>query len=407
MKARRLSALVRPWGAGWQLWSRGRKAPAWTLAQEGELTALKIPADVFCAVPARFALAFPFWLEATEESVVREMALLEVEMRGLASGDRLRSDVEIHLLRAEEGKTLVRAVVYPADWPAHLPSLHGAGFGASPALAVLGDDTVHLWREGDDLVAAVMWRGVLVGWDTTDANDDEGMIASWLNCLRLQLREELGITESLRLRDWTGIFAETPGGFRSDRGFTENDRAQGAIPVLPGSEPWLPFDLRQAARVRRERMALARAAGGALAALAVLALAVGFALAGLHWKERQADQEIARLENAIAPIRHAALRWSRIESAVDERFFPLEMLHVVVASLPSTGVRLTMFEMSPEKILVEGEAGNVGAATEFFQKLRQNPEAGGVEWEMPSPALQANNTARFIINGARGEGGHE
>jgi hypothetical protein len=53
-------------------------------------------------------------------------------------------------------------------------------------------------------------------------------------------------------------------------------------------------------------------------------------------------------------------------------------------------------------VLVEGEASQVSAAAEYFQKI-QDGEAGstGVRWDMPPPSLQANNTAKFVINGTR------
>ena len=86
---------------------------------------------------------------------------------------------------------------------------------------------------------------------------------------------------------------------------------------------------------------------------------------------------------------------------MDQHLYPLETLHTVVNSMGPAGARLTVFEMSPDKILVEGEAANVSVATELFKALQGSHEAADITWEMPPPALQANSTARFIINGVR------
>ncbi|MFZ4681531.1 MAG: PilN domain-containing protein [Terrimicrobiaceae bacterium] len=393
------SALVRPWGDKWQLWSRNRKSPAWMLARTGEWNDLKIPPDAIYAIPARLTVAYAFYVEAIEESVVREMALLEVEMRGLAPGDRLNTDASIRILSADEKRTLVLAVIYPGEWPAELAAVNAAAFEASPALAVLGDNTLHLWREGNDLVAAVTWKGQLVSWETAPWGDDPRDITSWLRCLVLQLRGDLGITEPLVLKEWTPVFSQTPEGFVRDRGLGEKDLTEGASPALTDPGSWLPQSLRASARQRQERAVLVKSLLALAAVLFVIASGTILAFANLRWQERKIDAEIARLEPEIAPIREAAKRWNRIEAAVDERFFPLEMLNLIVTSLPPAGVRLTVFEMSPQKILVEGEAGNVGTATEFFNRLQQNAGSGGLNWEMPYPSLQANNTARFVING--------
>lgn len=393
------SNLVRLWGEKWQLWSKDRKSASWTLSRTGEWNELKVPPDTVCAIPARLTVAYPFYVEAVEESVVREMALLEVEMRGLAPGERLNTDARIRILSADEKRTLVLAVIYPGEWPAELAAVNGTAFEASPVLAVLGDNTLHLWREGDDLVAAVTWKGQLVCWETAPWGDDPRDITSWLRCLVLQLRGDLGMAEPLVLKEWTPVFSETPEGFVRDRGLGEKDRSEGASPALTEPASWLPQTLRAAARQRSERAVLVKSLLALAAVLFVIAAGTIVAFANLRWQERRIDAEIARLEPEIGPIREAAKRWNRIEAAVDERFFPLEMLNLIVTSLPPAGVRLTVFEMSPQKVLVEGEAGNVGAATEFFKTLQQNAGSGGLDWEMPYPSLQANNTARFVING--------
>lgn len=407
MKKRSLQVVVRPWGSEWQLWRRSTREAVWQLAYSGPLSALPIPKDAICALPARLAIAHPFFVEAVEEAVAREMALLEMEMSGLTQREKLARDVEVRLLRREGNKTLVLGIVYPPEWPVELLALEGAALEASPLLAVLSDNAVHLWRENADLVAAVAWGGHVVYWETMHWTEDQSEIKAWLHCVVLQLRQELGIQEVLALKEWVPIFQEVPEDFVRDRSFNESDHLEGAIPTALVQSTWLPGHLQAIALTQRRRATTLKLAGAALAVILFVAAGVSYAFADLHWREQQADAEMARLQEETIPIRRAAERWRHVEAAVDGRFYPVEMLHVVVASLPPRNVRLTVFEMSPEKILVEGEAGNVGAATEFFNRLQESPEASDLSWEMPSPSLQADNTARFVVSGQRREAAGE
>lgn len=402
MKGRVFSSIFRSWGGQWQLWSRRSKSTSWQLNREADLLTLGIPSDALCAVPARQAVAHPFYVATTEKETAKSMALLEVEMLGLVFGERLQKDVSLRLLHVEEGRTLVLAVIYPPEWVPSVDSM-GSAFEASPCLAVLGDDALHLWREEDDLVAAVVWRSDLVYWETIPWTLDEDEVHAWLRCVLRQLREDLGLDGALALREWVAIFRETPPEFSRSQTLNDDDRRHGPVPDVRNVGSWLPDSLKSVLARRRQRAALLKFAAGLVVFLTVTTVGGFLAFSSLEARISAADAEIEALEVETAPIRRSADRWRQIEAAVDERFYPLEVLRVVVGGLPPGDVRLTIFEMSPEKILIEGEAAKLSAASAYFDRLQQ--ESPDLLWEMPSPSLQSDNRARFIISGSRGEFG--
>lgn len=397
-------AVVRPWNEEWQLWKRARAAGGWSCLSATSLAAVPSTALAICAVPARLVLSACFWVEATEPEIVQEMAGLEIEVRGIAGRDRTSSDATIRILFREETRTLVQAVVFPPDWPEDLAQLKARRYEPSPCLAVLADQSVHLWREGNDLVAAVTWRGQLLCWETMHWFTNDVETTGWLRCFLLQLKSEVGITETLPIQSWNTQIPSLHGNSSSAQALSEKDRTEGPLVRLP-EEPsaWLPPVRRMAAEARRRRKSLVMAF-----ACAASVIVVTLALAGsLYWKARlgirDLDARIAAAETEAAPYRDAAEHWRRIEAAVDHRHFPVEILHHLVIAMPDSGVRLTVFESSPESVLVEGEARNVSAATEFFSNVRGSEELQTLSWEMPPPSLQANNTARFVINGVRAD----
>lgn len=395
-----LTAISRPWGNIWQLWKRRKKNGGWEL----DLVSPKAgsPAEALSAIPARLVVTLPFWVDAIELDTVKSIALLEVEMKGLASAERLASDVVIDILWSEGERTLVRATVFPSELPPQaVPPAES--YEPSPLLSALSGNTVHLWQEHDDLVAVVVWKDQVLCWETIHWPATPREVQIWLRCLILQLRAELKLTEPLLLKEWTPVFDSAPAEFSRDEVISESDRAEGPAVILPTKGTgWMPLASKLGQRSRRQKELLT-AIGLGVAFLVVCSLA---AVALLQWqlgrKLAAKDAEIASLESQIEPLRAAAIRWEEVEPAADERFFPIEMLHLLVAAMPANGVRLTAFEMSPTQVLLEGEATQVSGAAEYFQKIQDGEaSSSGMRWDMPPPSLQANNTAKFVINGVR------
>lgn len=400
MKGR--AQVIRPWGEGWQIWRKEAKEESWRLVPAEAASAGRQAGQTVCGIPARLVVAAPLWIETVEESTIGEIVRLEVEMKGLAAGERLAQDLAFEVLCREEARVLVRAMVFPAEWPGEFFFPAAEAYEPGPLLAALQDNTLHLWREFDDLVAVVVWNGSVVCWETTSFQDELGEIETWLRCLMTQVASLIALPDDFAIKDWAGVLRNLPAGFSRTCFLSDSDRNEGpAMAATPPRLGWLPAAQREARKAGHSRRMLVRglAAAAALAVLAMLPVLVSTVWTNM--KIRGVEEKIAKLDGRISPLRDIAARWMRVEAAVDDRFFPLEVLHAVVSSIPSGGVRLTVFEMSLDKLLVEGEATNVSTATEFFNKLRENQEAPDISWEMPPVSVKANNVAHFVITGDR------
>lgn len=401
MKPQKISTLYRPWGGGWQRWTFESRAAGWNLAGS-EAPSADAARGVLVALPARCVLALPIWVETTESQVLREMVELQLEMLGVAAGPRLETDVRIQPLADSGNKTLVRTLVYPPNLPADTPLPASALFEPAPLLAELEDETLHLWEESGRLVAVLVTDGKTVCWEAADRDLERRELLAWLNCLLLQLRGDEIIKSDLALKDWSGRLAgQAPFGC-SHRPATPQEQERGPKPAMPAApSAWLAPEGRAMREQSRVRSRFAAAAALVLAmALVVISVAAGY-----QWflgaQMREVRREAAALSGTAQPLQQIARKWRRLEAATETRFFPLEVLHQVVSRMPSDGVRLTTVDLVRDRIHVEGEASNVGAATRFFNNLKEVP--ADIRWEMPPPSLLPNNTARFIISGTRSD----
>lgn len=393
--------ILRPWRDAWQLWLPGKKAAGFVLAEQSFSGERKAAVAVCCAIPARKVLSVPFWVEAADAGTAREIALLEVEMKGYAAGERIAADVDIRILRQCDGRALVLAVIYPGDDALDFPAEKPRRFVPSPMAAVLGGTMVHLWKELDDLVAVVVWHDEIVCWETLPAATAQNEVRSWLECLMLQLTGEIGFDAPFLLKEWHPVFDEPPEIFTREPMLSEEDRRNGpSVRVSLPAFDWLPGSLRRARETGRKQRAVVRAASAVLGLVLAALLAAAALSLQINGRIRDIDRRTEAMEIEIAPLREVAARWNAVEASVDDRFHPLEILRGIVTAMPESGIRLTVFEMSSERVLVEGEADNVRSASAFFQAVEAMP-ATGLAWEMPPPSLQPNNTARFAITGVQ------
>ena len=94
-------------------------------------------------------------------------------------------------------------------------------------------------------------------------------------------------------------------------------------------------------------------------------------------------------------------RWNAIEPALNPPGYPLEVLYQAARLLPKDGVRLTLFQMNLDKVMLAGEASTLQAAQRFQEDVRKNPELAGYDWTMENPRPLPTGSARFQIDGVR------
>ena len=94
-------------------------------------------------------------------------------------------------------------------------------------------------------------------------------------------------------------------------------------------------------------------------------------------------------------------RWDAIEPALNPPGYPLEVLYQTARLLPKDGVRLTLFQMNLDRVVVTGEASTLQAAQRFQEDVRKNPELAAYDWTMENPRPLPTGSARFQIDGVR------
>ncbi len=129
-------------------------------------------------------------------------------------------------------------------------------------------------------------------------------------------------------------------------------------------------------------------------------IVLGFGILGFQ------RQRASRLEAKLAELRPSAdaalarqARWRTLEPAINQQHFTLELLHQVVACLPSKEIRITLFEHAPGQLRIEGEAPNATEAVAFAEALKKAPALSAFRFEAGPPTLLPNDRAQFRIYG--------
>ncbi len=392
--------MIRLWGDVWERWRwPGGEAsePTWVESVERD-PVVSGPATTL-ALPARLVVAVPIWIDSTDREIVDETAKLEVEVRGLLSKRQTAGDAVVRHLEARGDRTLVLATVFPATMPDTIPVTLFDRYEASPFLRGFQPDSLTLWREGGDLVAAFTRGDRLVYWEAIGMTDDTREISGWLNLVTLQLRAEAVLGGDVELVNELAGFKD--GVIRLPAGVV------GTAPAPDEVKPtfadavfrWRPTAAVAAAVAAVRARQIRQIAVAAVAAYAGILLIVGLYLG---WQRLQIAGTAGRVEDLRAEVttfQPVADQWERIGATTETEFFPLEILHHVVEHLPEDGVRMTVFSVEEGRVLIEGDASPQRLATPFFDALRDDPDLAGIQWQMGTPALRPDGSAKFQIQG--------
>lgn len=398
--------LARPWQNGWQLWARPKpqkhtpQPPAWQFVREAPDLAGIWQAPLLLALPARLSLAWACWIPEDNPAQAIESARLLAEANGILPGGAPPEQFWARLLTPpQHNPSLVSAVIFPQDFP--LPSASALqALTASPLALSLPPCSLCHWKENSLSVLAltpdqpenspILWEARL-----ENLSSPEGQ--GWLEAFLLEAEAEGFLPPALKAWDLTGT---------ADWKLPNGEPAQILPDTLPHGPPppacltlsqWLPpaVQTHRAALLRRKKI-LHLASWAALAAL-LLTSAVLAWLITLRWELRALRQQVAQAAQQAQPAIQTAKTWQTLAPTFDPQLFPLEKLLMVVESLPGEGIRLTLFDCTENSLRIEGEARNVGLATAYFNALQTHPRASDYSWQMPSPLLQPDNSARFSI----------
>jgi len=265
------------------------------------------------------------------------------------------------------------------------------------AKALPGDIACALWQEETDVVFAIFENGVLGHVEILPASE------TFSNDLPQALMSaELAGADTA----FTVALVDTALMQHADA----LEKALG-VPVAeltleepPSSPRETPTDLTlQAWRTelaRRQRMhAIQSRLGIAGVVYAVLMAIACIGLAMQNHRLHSVEAELAKVQPQVDAVLGQQNRWKELGPAIDPSRFTVEMLFQVFQSLPSTDVRITQFEQSPNEIRVEGEAPDAAQAVNLEEKLKAQPALTGYDFQAGNPQILSNDHAKFSISG--------
>lgn len=395
-------ALLRPVAAGWEKWEENESG-AWERTGEApELAELQPTVQSLVAVPVRRAFSLAVWVPAEDPALFGDLVFTQLELRGLAGRSREATSFAWQEVAREGNEALLHAVVLPSNLAPQYWHGEVTEYAVSPSCLPLAPDAVTLWEEEGVWVAAVTRGDRLLHFQPlTEKTPSSAMaLEVWLMLAPLDAGRMLtgGGRVTVLYQGATAPDLESwraSGGIEAEaRPFPPPVRPAAALGCVP--LPVRELQRSKEAGARRQKIALA-AAG--VYFLLVLALAAN--TLWLWWRAESLRAEIARESGDVEAVRAAMQRWDAIEPALNPPGYPLEVLYQAARLLPKDGVRLTLFQMNLDRVVVTGEASTLQAAQSFQEDVRQNPELAGYDWTMENPRPLPTGSARFQIDGVR------
>lgn len=395
-------ALFRPVAAGWQKWEQD-EAGAWTRAGEApELSALRPDAAGLVAVPVRRAFSLAVWVPADDSALFPDLVYTQLELRGLAGRSREATSFSWQEVAREGNEALLHAVVLPPNLAPQYWHGEVTSYAVSPSCLPLATDSVTVWEEEGGWVAAVTRGERLLHFQPLAEKTPSSQMA-------LEIWLMLAPLEAGRMLTGGGkviLFYQdaAPPDLAEWRGAGGIDVAalKFPAPVRPaaplGCVPLPVRDLQHAKMQsgRRQKIALLAAAAYFLVVLLLAANTLW-----LWWRAESLRKAVEGESGDVEAVRSAMQRWNAVEPALDPLGYPLEVLYQAARLLPKDGVRLTLFQMNPERVVLAGEASTLQAAQSFQEGVRKNPDLAAYDWTMENPRPLPTGSARFQIDGIR------
>jgi len=400
---------------GWELWSGSSQHPVCTGPADKPLK-LRPGAGCLMSLPTRSFFSMPLWVPVVEDSPAREQTQIRLEMRGMLGANPEAAIWNCEAIRRDqlpptpEGEAVIRqleatailASPFQEEWlveeaARYEPAgrlLPAPGPGAAGVLRrELGRWVADFYQGGKWLHSQPLLSPAL-----------DGAAAVELNATLAQLEGEaiLSRLDGWWIREGSGVAGED---LVRQLSVPLHPVARSA-PQLHG-EAWnLPPPLLTERRAERTRAAQRhKMIRTALTAYAVLGfLAVGFLLWPLV-RLKLARAELEKIGPEAESIRTTAVLWREAAAWLEPRRNALELLWQVSRPLIETeppkveGVRITLFDLNPKRLLLQGEGKDLEKVEKYFQWLKGDSGLAGFTWKNPQPRLLPNGNAQFQAEG--------
>lgn len=408
-------AVLFPGPEGWELWSGFPDHPV-CVGPLSEPRQLRPGHGCVMSLPCRSFFSVPIWVPVVEESPAREQTQIKLEMKGMLGANPETAVWSFEGIRREllpatpDGEastrqleaTAVLASPFQEEWLVDEAQRH------EPAGRMLpppeGGSGGILRRELGRWVADLYQDGKWLHTQPLLSSELNAAAAVELNATQAQLEGE-GILPQLdcwRLRESGPSPAED---FR--RGLAAPLRLEERMPPRSPVEFWnLPPPALTQRREERSkdvrRKQIIRT--GILAYLGIVVLVAAY----LAWpliRLQMAQRELRKIGTEAESIRATAMLWREAGPWLDSRRNALELLWQVSRPLVENepaqieGVRLTLFDLSPKRLFLQGEGKNLQLVDQYMGWLKKEPALAGFQWKHPPPQLLPNGNARFQVEG--------
>ncbi len=393
-----------PGAAGFETWRAGSKGVP-TLEPDA-----RGKKPDWIALPTKSLVSLPMRFHGVDASRREASTQLELEAAGMgaesAQPHLFETRVHDDEARDQHAWTCVQAAPLSKD------ALEGgidAQFAPSVCFHPLEGGHAAIWREAGALTLAIPdSEGNPLHCQALTSQETDADAAAEIRCI-LAAAELAGAAPdisgiTLRMTDED---AASTSSVRQD--FTDAldvpvSISKLGLPIAPKSSWRLVPPTVVQSRVARRRRRTATLIS--MCALLVIAAGLGAFAAGL-WKRQQSIKDesarLALLEPKLDSIRSAKDRWDHLGLALSPAQYPVELFHQLVELLPPEGIRLTLFEMSEDKLTIAGEASSVNHAISLREDLVASPafKAWGFAEGFPSPSVLPDGRAQFQAEGKR------
>jgi hypothetical protein len=393
---------------GWNLLRSADQNGSWDVRLVSNLQEavplLRAEDHLVLGLPLTAVLTQRFHLPTVDPAEFPEMVRIQIEKALPFSADEVTTDFEV--IEQNESGSVVSAIAVRNEQLAQLaaPLLDSGHIPSQVTVYASQRATTHapegpallIYPEGEQLVSAVTENGKVSLTRTLDGIEPE------------HLQSELPqLTLSAELQ---GIPSAFPNVFLDESCYELRDTVENILtsrPALVGVEtPPARSKLNLLPQSWRDRrIALARRgewqkrllwAGGVYAGLFLLALLyLGFT----KFQTSRLDRAIAQDAPKIEFVRSAEANWKSLAPAIDNRYYPVEILLRLYESLPSQDVRITTYNQSARQISVDGEANTAALAYQFADKVKKSPQLQIFQFSMADPRILPNGHAQFRLEG--------
>ena len=396
-------AVVLPGSSGaepWEVWILGGKSPPLLAQAASTPTDHKLTRDATLALPVSQVYCVPLWLNETDTKQFAGMIPLQLELRGLVP----RNEPPVFdwsVVVQEEARTLVLVAVLPASLPAELQAEAFQAFDFCARFYPMSADTAVLWREQDHLAFAITRGTHLVYFQSVSESEVTPRVLQDLSCAKMTLAMQDILPTLQCVEVWSHFSDSELSSIANTMGVAVVEKERPA-PVIP-AQGWklTPAVLSEARRKRESSRWIRRALVGVLVlyVAATVWLVTRLALTQAKVTELQKWQQTH--EHALDLVHQGRATWKVLSPVVDTANYPLELLLHVQQSLNPDQLHLTIFETGEDHLLIKGEAKNVAAAIQFYDKLKADPSLKAYTLQMDNPRPLPNDLAQFQIQGTR------